>query len=62
MFDYDVIILGGGLAYIGAEVLKNAGLKVAIVEREASHLGGVCLHEGCIPTKLYLFEARKVYE
>ena len=62
MFDYDVIILGGGLAYVGAEVLKNAGLKVAIVEREASHLGGVCLHEGCIPTKLYLFEARKVYE
>lgn len=60
--DYDVVILGGGLAYRGAELLKRAGLRVAIVERNPSHLGGVCLHEGCIPTKLYLFEARKLYD
>ncbi len=62
MYDYDVIILGGGLAYVGAELLQKAGLKTAIVEREQAHLGGVCLHEGCIPTKLYLFEARKLFE
>ncbi|MCX8164422.1 MAG: FAD-dependent oxidoreductase [Aquificaceae bacterium] len=62
MFDYDVLILGGGLAYVGAELIKNSGLKLAIVEKEPSHLGGVCLHEGCIPTKLYLFEARKLYD
>lgn len=62
MFDYDVLILGGGLAYSGAEFIRNSGLKVAIVEKDRAHLGGVCLHEGCIPTKLYLFEARKLYD
>lgn len=62
MFDYDVIVLGGGLAYVGAELLRNAGLKVAIIEKDKEHLGGVCLHEGCIPTKLYLFESRKVFD
>ncbi len=60
--EYDVVILGGGLAYTGAELLRNKGLKVAIVEKDPSHLGGVCLHEGCIPTKLYLFEAKKLYD
>lgn len=60
--DYHVVILGGGLAYTGAEILRNAGLRVAIIEKDPSHLGGVCLHEGCIPTKLYLFEARKIYD
>ncbi len=62
MFDYDVIVLGGGLAYVGVEVLRNAGLKVAVVEKDPNHLGGVCLHEGCVPTKLYLFEARKAFD
>ncbi len=61
-FDYHVVILGGGLAYVGAEVLKNRGLKVALVEKKREHLGGVCLHEGCIPTKLYMFEAQKIYD
>ncbi|RMH07315.1 MAG: NAD(P)/FAD-dependent oxidoreductase, partial [Aquificota bacterium] len=59
MHDYDVVILGGGLAYAGAELLRNKGLKVAIVEKEEPHLGGVCLHEGCVPTKLYLAHAQK---
>ncbi|MFN3813577.1 MAG: FAD-dependent oxidoreductase [Aquificaceae bacterium] len=61
-FDYHVVILGGGLAYVGAEVLKNRGLKVALIEKNREHLGGVCLHEGCIPTKLYMFEAQKIYD
>ncbi|MFN3471438.1 MAG: FAD-dependent oxidoreductase, partial [Aquificaceae bacterium] len=60
--DYHVILLGGGLAYTGAELLRKAGLRVAIVEKDPSHLGGVCLHRGCVPTKLYLFEARKAYD
>ncbi len=61
-FDYHVLVLGGGLAYVGAELLLRKGFKVAIVEKEPSHLGGVCLHEGCVPTKLYLFEANKLFD
>ncbi len=62
MKEYDVVILGGGLAYTGAELLRNAGLKVAIVEREEKSLGGVCLNRGCVPTKLYIKEAKTLYE
>lgn len=58
--DYDLVVLGGGLSYTGLEILKNKGLKLALVEKDPDHLGGVCLHEGCVPTKLYLAEAQKL--
>ena len=56
---YDLIILGGGPAgYLAAERAGHAGLRVALVEERA--LGGVCLNEGCIPTKTLLYSA-KIY-
>ncbi|MBQ7371382.1 MAG: NAD(P)/FAD-dependent oxidoreductase [Blautia sp.] len=46
MFDYDVIFLGSGHAcWHGAMLLKLAGKKVALVEREL--LGGTCTNYGC---------------
>ncbi len=57
---YDLIVIGGGPAgYLGAERAAHAGLKVCLFEKNA--LGGVCLNEGCIPSKALLYSA-KVYE
>lgn len=54
---YDLIVLGGGPAgYLGAERAAQAGLKVALIEKNA--LGGVCLNEGCVPTKTLLYSAK----
>lgn len=56
----DLLILGGGPAgYVAAERAGQAGLKVVLFEKSA--MGGVCLNEGCIPTKTLLYSA-KIYE
>ncbi|MBP5487113.1 MAG: dihydrolipoyl dehydrogenase [Bacteroidales bacterium] len=56
---YDLAIIGGGPGgYVAAERAGAAGLKVVLFERKS--LGGVCLNEGCIPTKTILYSA-KVY-
>ena len=56
---YQVAIIGGGPAgYTAAETAGRAGLSVVLFEKRA--LGGVCLNEGCIPTKTLLYSA-KVY-
>jgi len=54
---YDVIIIGGGPAgYLAAERAEQAGLKTLLAEKR--ELGGVCLNEGCIPTKTLLYTAK----
>ena len=57
MDKYDLIVIGGGPGgYLAAERAAAGGLKVALFERRA--LGGVCLNEGCIPTKSLLHCAK----
>ena len=57
---YDLIIIGGGPAgYNAAERAAHEKMKVALFEANA--LGGVCLNEGCIPTKTFLYSA-KIYD
>ncbi len=57
---YDLIILGGGPAgYNAAENAAHGGMKTLVIEERA--LGGVCLNEGCIPTKTLLYSA-KIYD
>ncbi|MEG1905349.1 MAG: dihydrolipoyl dehydrogenase [Bacteroidales bacterium] len=57
---YQLAIIGGGPAgYTAAEKAAQAGLSVILFERNA--LGGVCLNEGCIPTKTLLYSA-KMYD
>jgi dihydrolipoamide dehydrogenase len=58
--EFDLAIIGGGPAgYVAAERAGAKGLKVVLFERKA--LGGVCLNEGCIPTKTLLYSA-KIYD
>lgn len=57
MNDYKVIIIGGGPAgYSAAEAAGKAGLKTILFEK--SNIGGVCLNEGCVPTKTLLYSAK----
>lgn len=57
---YQLAIIGGGPAgYTAAEAAGKAGLSVVLFEKNS--LGGVCLNEGCIPTKTLLYSA-KVYD
>jgi len=54
---FDLIIIGGGPGgYLAAERAGHAGLKVLLAEQRA--LGGVCLNEGCIPSKTLLNSAK----
>ncbi len=57
MEKFDLIVLGGGPAgYLAAERASQGGLKTAVFEKRA--LGGVCLNEGCIPSKALLNSAK----
>ncbi len=57
---FDLAIIGGGPAgYVAAERAGKKGLKVLLIEK--NELGGVCLNEGCIPTKTLLYSA-KLYD
>lgn len=57
---YDLIVIGGGPAgYLAAERAGHAGLNTLLVEKR--FIGGVCLNEGCIPSKALLYSA-KLYD
>ncbi len=49
---FDLLILGGGMSYVGAIRAAQLGLSVGLVERD--RLGGTCLNRGCIPSKALL--------
>ena len=54
---YDLIVIGGGPAgYHAAELAGKSGLKILLAEKR--HIGGVCLNEGCIPSKTLLYSAK----
>lgn len=55
--NYDLIIIGGGPAgYLAAERSGQAGLATLLIEKR--FVGGVCLNEGCIPSKAFLYSAK----
>ena len=53
MYDYDLIVIGGGIAgYTAALKASSFNKRVALFEN--NKLGGTCLNRGCIPTKSLL--------
>lgn len=57
---FDIAIIGGGPGgYVAAEKAGKNGLRTILFEKK--ELGGVCLNEGCIPTKTLLYSA-KLYD
>jgi pyruvate/2-oxoglutarate dehydrogenase complex dihydrolipoamide dehydrogenase (E3) component len=58
MFDYDIGIIGGGSAGLTAAAgAAQLGARTLLVEKE-KHLGGDCLHFGCVPSKTLIRTAR----
>jgi len=54
---YDLIVIGGGPAgYLAAERAGHAGLATLLIEKR--FIGGVCLNEGCVPSKALLYSAK----
>ena len=53
----DLIVIGGGPGgYLAAERAGHAGLKTMVFEKRS--FGGVCLNEGCVPSKTFLNSAK----
>jgi dihydrolipoamide dehydrogenase len=61
MAPYDLVIIGTGPGgYVCAVRAAQLGMKVAVVEKEAT-LGGTCLNVGCMPSKA-LLHASEMFE
>jgi dihydrolipoyl dehydrogenase len=57
---YDLLVIGTGPGgYVAAIRAAQLGMKVAVVEKRATH-GGTCLNVGCIPSKA-LLHASELY-
>jgi len=57
MYDYDLIVIGGGSGgLVAAQLAKELGAKVALIDKE--RLGGDCLYAGCVPSKTLIHTAR----
>jgi len=59
---YDLTIIGSGPGgYVCAIRAAQLGMKVAVVEKRATH-GGTCLNVGCIPSKALLHASERFAE
>jgi dihydrolipoamide dehydrogenase len=59
---FDVIVMGTGPGgYVCAIRASQLGLKVAVIEKRATH-GGTCLNVGCIPSKALLHASELFHE
>jgi len=59
---YDLVVIGTGPGgYVCAIRASQLGMKVAVVEKRATH-GGTCLNVGCIPSKALLHASERYHE
>lgn len=52
---FDLIVVGSGAGTHVASVASKEGLKVALVDQGPA--GGVCLNNGCVPSKMLIYPA-----
>ena len=56
---YDLIVIGGGAAGLNvAGVAAQIGIRVLLISKTESKLGGECTHVGCVPSKALLHVAK----
>lgn len=55
MQKFDLIVIGSGSGLDVANAASQHGLRVAIIEKD--RMGGTCLNNGCIPSKLLIHSA-----
>jgi len=60
--DTELLVIGGGPGgYSAAFRAADLGMDVTLVD-PAPHLGGTCLHRGCIPSKTLLFLTELIHD
>ncbi len=60
MKEYDVVVIGSGVALSVVFNALDEGLKVALVDK--GNLGGTCLNVGCVPSKILISAADRIAE
>ena len=60
MKEYDVIVIGSGSGGAIVESAINNGFKVAWIDK--GPLGGTCLNNGCIPSKMLIYPADRIMD
>ena len=59
---YDLIIIGGGSAGLGAiGMAQSFGWKPLLIDKQEAHIGGDCLNFGCVPSKAIIHIAKHFY-
>lgn len=59
--DVDTVVIGSGPGgYVAAIHAAQQGKKVVIIEK--NNIGGICLNEGCIPSKALISVGKDVYK
>lgn len=60
--EYDIIIIGGGSAGLGAlGMAQELGWKPLIIDKEEANIGGDCLNFGCVPSKALIHIAKQFH-
>ncbi|MHA1839973.1 MAG: FAD-dependent oxidoreductase [Candidatus Ranarchaeia archaeon] len=62
-FEYDLIVLGGGVAGFAAAYRRNLLKKktMLINDPPTLPLGGTCVNVGCLPTKIMLHQGSQYF-
>jgi len=59
---YDLIIIGGGSAGLGAlGMAEELGWNTLLIDKDESNIGGDCLNFGCVPSKAFIHLAKQFY-